>query len=134
MLAIIAIAHIKKLINHYIYYIFIITQKMSKSFNKGLRKADVIEYGYESRPVFKQVVHHKWSAKIVEKKHRKLSLNRERTSKYYGDPDLSLITVPHLFLAFWPPTFDDLIKCQSSMPPIFEGCLKDEFLWWLKKL
>ena len=104
---------------------------MSKSFNKGLRKAD---FDYERRPIFKRVVHLKWSEKLVEKKHRNLHLNRERSTKYYDDNDFSLVTVPHLFLAFWPPTFDDIIKCQSSMPPIFEGCLKDEFLWWLKKL
>ena len=107
---------------------------MSKSFNKGLRKFDVAEYGFERRPVLKRVAHQKWSEKIVQKKHRKIVLNRERTNKYYDIPVFASVVVPHLFLPYWPPSVSDIITCQSAFPPILEGCVKDEFMWWLKKL
>ena len=94
------------------------------------RKMDV---DYE-RPVLKHIVFRKWTEKLVEKKLRNVKVNRERSSKYYGPPELSSVTVPPLFLSFWPPSVDDLIRCQSALPPIFEGSVKDEYLWWLKKV
>ena len=84
---------------------------------------------YKMEPVLKCFIQPKWA----DKKCRNIEINRERSKKYYG-PELSSVTVPPLFIRFWPPSVDDLIRCQTAMPPIFEGTVKDEYLWWLKKV
>jgi len=89
---------------------------------------------YVERTVLKCFILPKWAEKNADKKSRTIEIHRERSKKYYGPPDLSSVTVPPLFIRFWPPSIDDLIISQNAMPPIFEGNLKDEYLWWLKKV
>jgi len=106
--------------------------RASKHLNKKLRKAD-IESGYE-RPqrIVKHHKNNKWEDKHFAKKQRKYDIIKSRAAKYVDTPDFKHVVVPALFSSFWPPSFEDLVRCRCVLPPIFEGTVKDEFLWWLK--
>ena len=103
-----------------------------KHANKKLRKND-IETSYE-RPqrIVKHHKNNKWQDNHFAKKQRKHDIVNSRMTKYADRTEFKHIVVPELFNSFWPPSFEDLVRCKIVMPPIFEGSLKDEFLWWLK--
>jgi len=103
-----------------------------KRANKQLRKND-IESSYE-RPqrIVKHHKNNKWQDKHIAKKQRKHDIVNSRMTKYAEKNDFKHIVIPQLFRSFWPPSFDDLVRCKIVMPPIFECTVKDEFLWWLK--
>lgn len=110
-------------------------ERSAKHVNKKLRKNEMYDMPHKNtdRPcLVKQQKPNKWNDKHNAKMVRKNDINFARKNKYADTPDFKFVVVPELFISFWPPSFEDLVRCRYVMPPIFEGNVKDEFLWWLK--
>ena len=109
-------------------------ERSAKQVNKKLRKNEMYDMPHKNdhRPRIKHQKLNKWNGKLSAKMTRKNDIHFARKNKYNDTHEFKFVVVPELFISFWPPSFEDLVQCRYVMPPIFEGTVKDEFLWWLK--